>query len=216
MPLPIDKNKVIVFDFDGTLVNTFEVLLLVINQLSDEYKFGKIAPEEFDTLKNLSWPAIRKHVGIPLLKVPFIFGTAQKNMFKDIELLKPVAGMPEVLHELNQQGYRLGILTSHPTKNINRFLERYELTQFDFVSSIFSLWGKKSRLKNMLNQHRLSSSGVLYIGDETRDVEAARQNAIQVAAVTWGYNAVEVLKASHPDFIVQTPEELLDLIVGCS
>jgi len=52
---------------------------------------------------------------------------------------------------------------------------------------------------------------MLYVGDEIRDIRAARKVGIAVAAVTWGFNSQEALAAENPDFLVDSPEKFLAL-----
>jgi phosphoglycolate phosphatase len=63
----------------------------------------------------------------------------------------------------------------------------------------------------MVSNHGLDRNHVLYIGDETRDIEAAHKAGVRVAAVTWGYNNAEMLKRFSPDYLVSRPHELLSL-----
>ena len=58
------------------------------------------------------------------------------------------------------------------------------------------------------------SSDVLYVGDETRDIEAAREAGLAMTAVTWGYNSEQALSALGPQHIVRSPGELLELMGG--
>ena len=57
----------------------------------------------------------------------------------------------------------------------------------------------------------LHPSNVLYVGDEVRDIEAAKKAGIRIAAVTWGYNSKKALEAYKPDYLVTKPEELLQI-----
>ena len=53
------------------------------------------------------------------------------------------------------------------------------------------------------------------MGDETRDVEAAKKANIKVVAVTWGFNSPEALAKENPDFLINHPSELLEVIKNC-
>ena len=52
---------------------------------------------------------------------------------------------------------------------------------------------------------------VLYVGDETRDIEAAKESGLRMAAVTWGYNSAGALAALNPEHLLNSPSELLGI-----
>jgi len=59
---------------------------------------------------------------------------------------------------------------------------------------------------------KLYTEDVIYIGDEVRDIEAARAAGIKIASVTWGYNLESILTENKPDYIVTQPRDLLNLM----
>jgi phosphoglycolate phosphatase-like HAD superfamily hydrolase len=63
-----------------------------------------------------------------------------------------------------------------------------------------------------LRKESLNPEEVVYVGDETRDIEAAKKSQIKVIAVTWGFNSKQVLAAQNPDFLIDRPEELIKVI----
>ena len=67
-------------------------------------------------------------------------------------------------------------------------------------------------LKSILRNYKLHASEVLYIGDETRDIEAAKECNIPVASVCWGLNTKMALKQLDPDYLIDSPSRLLEII----
>lgn len=63
-----------------------------------------------------------------------------------------------------------------------------------------------------MQQENLSFEEVIYIGDETRDIEAARKSYVKAIAVSWGFNSKEVLAEQNPDFLIHQPQELIKVI----
>ncbi|PSB03825.1 HAD family hydrolase, partial [Merismopedia glauca] len=53
---------------------------------------------------------------------------------------------------------------------------------------------------------------VIYVGDETRDIEAARKSKIKAIAVCWGFNFREILAKYKPDFLIDRPSQLLEVV----
>jgi phosphoglycolate phosphatase-like HAD superfamily hydrolase len=131
-----------------------------------------------------------------------------------IDQIRPIAGMPEIIASLHARGHRIGILTSNSEENVAAFLTRHELPYFHFVKTSSKLFGKAREMKRILKAEKVTPSDVLYIGDETRDIEAAQETGLRIAAVTWGYNSAEALTAMQPHHVVSSPEELLDIAGG--
>ena len=83
---------------------------------------------------------------------------------------------------------------------------------FDFIYSGTILFGKSKAINKFLKQENIKPEAVIYVGDEIRDIEAARRSEIKVIAVSWGFNSEQVLAELHPDYLIQNPAELIDAI----
>ena len=105
-----------------------------------------------------------------------------KGELKDkIPELKPIEGINAALIELHNQGYHLGIITSNSQENVNQFLKCHSLDYlFDFIYSGVTIFGKTTIINNVLRQKQFKSEAVIYVGDETRDVESAKKANIKV------------------------------------
>lgn len=210
--VPMSKNHVLIFDFDGTIADTFHYLLRIGNRLSDEFHFKKIEPGEVEALRSTSVLDAVRHLGVPLLKIPTIIARAKKELHKEIASVEPVDGLKETLLQLKSLGCQLGILTSNSSKNVTSFLENHEMDFFDFVRATPKIWSKNRSLRALMDDRNLALSEVIYIGDETRDIIAAKKAGIRSAAVTWGYNARNTLEAHQPDYLVHRPRQLFRLL----
>ena len=208
------KIKILIFDFDGTIADTFHAMVEISNGLAGEFNFKKIETHEVDDYKDKTSQEMLKLLKVPTLKVPRIARRAKNELNKRISTIKPVPGLKEILVEINSLGYKLGILSSNSTDNVNKFLKAHGLNLFDFVLTSSRFWGKNHGLKKLILQKNYAPQDILYIGDETRDIEAARKSGIRVAAVTWGYNSSKALKNFKPDYILHSPQELLQLCLG--
>jgi len=204
------QDKILIFDFDGTVADTFYHTLAITNRLSSEYGFKKVEPHEVGLLKDMPVWKIISYLRIPMIKMPFIAARVRQELSKEISLVKPAAGLKEVLLKLKESDYRIGILTLNSKKNVKRFLEVNEL-KFNFILISSQIMGKTRKLKALMVKEGLRSGNVLYIGDEVRDIEAAQKAGIRIAAVTWGYNSKKALEAYNPDYLVTKPEELLQI-----
>ncbi len=205
------KPTVLIFDFDGTIADTHNYLIEISNRLSQEFNYNTIRPEEIDELKNKTSQEIIRHLKVPLLKIPAIVTRAKSELHKNIDALKPIAGLKEALHQLRGLEVSLGIVSSNTRETVTKFLKAHNLDIFDFIHTTSKIWSKNISLKSLIKKKGFSKNAVIYIGDEIRDITAARKSGIKVAAVSWGYNSARALKDHQPDFMIQNPQELLNL-----
>lgn len=218
MPLsPSFFVKSIIFDFDGTIADSFDLVLTISNRLAAEFGYPRVQPEEVKRLKNLSSREIVRQSGVSMFQLPFLLQRLRRELQQEIGTLKLIPGMREVLLALKQRGHPLGIVTSNSQENVMTFLKAQDLHDvFDFVSSGLTLFGKGRVIRQAIRRNHLDEGNAIYVGDETRDIEAAKRIRIRVISVTWGYSSREVLASQQPDFLAEHPEELVKIIDGCS
>ncbi|MDM9381557.1 HAD-IA family hydrolase [Chlorogloeopsis sp. ULAP01] len=209
-------QKVIIFDFDGTIADTVDALVNIANRLAKEFGYVQITPEELALLRNLTSREIINYSGISLFKIPFLVKRVKGELKNKIPELKPIPGIKDALAALKTEGHRLGIVTSNSKDNVTEFLKINDLDQlFEFIYSGVTIFGKTTIINNLLRQKQIKSEEVIYVGDETRDIEASKKANIKVIAVTWGFNAPEVLAKQNPYFLIHHPSELLEVINSC-
>lgn len=206
--------KVIVFDFDGTLADSIELVRKVANELAETYHFKKIPAEEVDLLKSFDLGQFRKHLGIKRHLLPIVVAKGQLLFRRHLSDLELFPHMLEVLKELKEKGFKLGILTSNSGENVQNFLEHRQLADsFDFIYSGAKLGGKAHHIKVLLKRHNIKRKEMLYVGDEIRDVKASHRARVHVAAVSWGFNTKERLETLNPKFLLEQPSELLKVLI---
>lgn len=207
------NTKVIIFDFDGTLADTFDALVMISNRLALEFGYPPTTPEKIPQLRNLSSREIIKKSGISLFKMPFLLRKVREYLHQEILNLKTIPGIQDALVQLNHEGYCLGILTSNSEENVKLFLKKHGMQDlFSFIYSENSLFSKDKSLFKLMKKNNFSSEEIIYVGDETRDIEASKKIQIKVIAVTWGFNSGEVLTKHNPDFLIEQPSELIEVL----
>lgn len=204
---------VVLFDFDGTIADTFDAVLRIADRLAQEFDFKPVTLDEVHQLQQLSAREAIRKVGISPLRLPFLLRRFRIELNQEIGQLKPIPGIPEALKALKHQGHQLGIVTSNSRQNVRTFLEAQGLQSlFDFVASEATLFGKGRAIRLVLQRNHLSSAAAIYVGDEARDIEAARKIGMRVIAVSWGFNVKAALEAQHPDYLVHEPWELVKVL----
>lgn len=210
----LTANKlVIVFDFDGTLANTIGAFEKIFNKLAMQFKLPVLTKEEILLLRESRPQEILKRLGLTglrLFKLPLIVWAGRREIAKEIDQFKTFNGINAVLKEL-KKNHKVGIVTSNSVKNVERFLKNNDLNYFDFIYSV-GLFNKSNQLKKLIDKFKLTPEDIIYVGDEIRDIEAARKNGMKVISVSWGLNSKKALEKSMPDYLADTPDQLLKFI----
>ena len=137
----------------------------------------------------------------------------RRELQRDIDSIQTFKRLGDVLQALAADGHGIMIASSNAPSTISPFLERHGLSQiFSQVYGNIGLLGKARSLRRIMRRHRLLPEEILYVGDETRDVEAAHSQGLAVAAVSWGFSDRTALEAQGPTFLVDTPEELYRIV----
>ena len=208
------KPKTILFDFDGTIADSVRAGVVEFNRLAEKYGWVQITIENSDELRGKGPRAAMKALSVPMFRIPTVMRGLRRGVHRALPNIKVAEGMRSAIVALVAQGYRLGIVTSNSKKNVEQFLKDNHLEYFDFIQAGARLFGKKSAIKKAVAKNHLEDDAPLFVGDEIRDIEAARKNNMTVVGVTWGLNSRAGLETSEPDFIVDNAKELMDVISG--
>ena len=204
--------KVIIFDFDGTLADTIDILLNITNRLSAEFGFKSATKEELAQLSNLTSWQILRYSGISIFKFPLLIRKLKAELRNEIPNIQLFPGIKEVLLELKKLGFQLGIITSNSRENVLASLEKNGLQgTFTFIYS-GSTFGKHKVINRWLKREHINAEEVVYVGDEIRDIDAAKKTGIKIIAVSWGFNSQSALAAQNPDFLIERPQELIEIM----
>jgi len=208
-------NKgLILFDFDGTIANTMHFGIEISNKLAGIYNYNVIHKHHIELLRNQSIQDLLKKSGISVFKMPLIIYRFRKEYTRIMHLIQPFENIAEVITKLHEN-YRLGIVTSNSKTTVDYFLKNHKLASyFEFISAGASLMGKQTVLRKICKKQQQFTPEIYYIGDETRDILASRHSQIKCVSVTWGYNSKEVLQSYNPDYLIDTPLEMLQLFIS--
>jgi len=205
---PFTRPKLLIFDFDGTLADTFAAGLEILNVLAGEFGFRPLEEADVPKARDMRTRQLMKYLGIPMAQMSRIARRGSEELTARMPGIEPLPGVPELLHALKDAGFELGIVTSNNEANVRMFLQKHGLEYFAFIRSSSKLLGKSRELRAVMKARKVAANDILFIGDETRDIEAAQKAGIRMAAVTWGYNSARSIEAMKPDFLFAHPDAL--------
>jgi phosphoglycolate phosphatase len=197
-----------IFDFDGTIVDSFDY---VLGFLSREAKREKPEGHDADQYRGKSMKDMALELGVAWWKLPNLYFKGRRVMRTHMDNLHAFIGMEEVIKTLHDDGHELFIVSSNSGRNIRHFLDKYELKPyFRAIRSSAGLFGKDNLIAELKTHYKLKGD-IWYIGDETTDIRAAKAARIKIAAVAWGFASQEELVSKEPDALILLPPELLKL-----
>ena len=116
------QKPVVIFDFDGTIADTLNSIISIMNNLSDEFGFRKIHDEDVEYLRGKRPREILKHLGISIFKLPFVIRKVRREINSNIAFLPPSVDLLPVLKLLKNNGCQIGIVTTNIEENVKKFL----------------------------------------------------------------------------------------------
>jgi len=200
--------KLIIFDFDGTLADSFPYFLRTMNALATTYNFPVIQPQDVDQLRGLDARQMIKRARLPAWKIPLIVSSFIRRMGQDIDQIHLFDGVPQLLSQLAGQGVKLAIVSSNSEENIRRVLGPANASLISHYGCGSSLFSKQRKFKRAMEKMGASRQETLCVGDEVRDIEAAQEATVAFGAVTWGYTCPDALAAYPGISLFHTPADI--------
>jgi phosphoglycolate phosphatase len=205
---PPGRPRLLIFDFDGTIADTFDAAFAILNKLAVEFGFRPLDAADLEKARDMRTRQLMRFLKIPMSKMTAIARRGSEEISARMPEIEPLRGMPEILRDLHAAGFELGMVTSNSEANVRMFLEKYDLDFFAFIRCSSKLLGKSRELRQVMKIRKIPAREILFVGDETRDIAAAQKVGIPMAAVFWGYNSRRSLDEMKPDYLFARPEDL--------
>lgn len=199
----------IIFDFDGTIADSFDYIVGFLAEDSG----APLSDAQKQELRGRSMVALARHFGYRWWRMPRLFFKGRRQMAASVKYVKPFEGIADTIEKLHAEGHELFIVSSNTVKNIHEFLHSHDLhTYFLEVYGGAGLFGKAPALRKLLKEQQLDRKDAMYVGDELRDVQAARHIDLRVIAVTWGFARPADLEALKPTALAKDPADLMRIL----
>jgi phosphoglycolate phosphatase len=200
--------QLVIFDFDGTLADSFGWFVSAVNRLAGTQGFRRIEPGELEALRGLDARAVLAHIGVPVWKLPRLARILRAEMARDITGIRLFPGIDELLKSLSAGGVQIALVTSNSELNARRVLGAENAALIRHWECGAALFGKRRKLRRVLRSARTPPAATICIGDEIRDFEAARVERIAFGAVCWGFTRPDTLAALGPEALFTTVREI--------
>ena len=203
-------EKVLIFDFDGTIADSCDLIIQIIskyipNFTKDRYK------REISTYYSSGFVKSLFRIFYYEMHLFNKFHSVHQDINKEIVNAKPQLGLKSVLEKLASLDIDMYIISSNYKDNILEFLDKYKMNFFKEVYGDGNIYHKSKTIRK-IKQSYGKSIEIFYIGDEIRDIYAARKADVNEVGVTWGINSKEEFQGFNTKNIIDSPEDLLKLI----
>lgn len=210
-------KKLIIFDLDGTLLNTIDDLAMATNHALAENGYPTHPVEAYNFfvgngINKLFERALPEEARTPenvqLIRASFIpFYDAHK-----LDLTRPYDGIPELLKTLRDNGVKLAIAS-------NKYqLATEKLVNYYFPDTPFiAVFGQRENvpikpdptvvedIRRLVNAEQAET---LFVGDSGVDMLTAQHAGVTAVGVTWGFRSAEELRTYNPDYLVAKPDDI--------
>lgn len=201
--------KLAIFDLDGTLSDSFPWFLRIVNTVADRHGFRRIADHEIETVRGKSSREIVRFFQVPAWKLPLIARDMRRMKGEQLDGIPLFPGVDRLLQALAARGIVTAMVSSDSEENVRRALGPDNAQLITHYACGASLFGKAPKFRRVLKMAGVAAADAICIGDEVRDIEAARRAGIAFGAVSWGYASVPALQALAPDAMFASMDDMI-------
>lgn len=204
----------IIFDLDGTIINTNNLIIETLKQVAWDQCHVSLRPKEIEAMYGLTVTEQMKMINPDKVEslVDVYHKLYQMNMYEETKLFD---GIKNLIIDLYQRDLSLFILTNNNQKDTLSNLNRFELR--DYFKGIITMDDVKNGkpdpegIEILLERFNLDRGEVLFIGDSPHDILTGANAKVKTVLVGWSYFKIEKFNNTY-DYLVETPKDVVDLI----
>ena len=213
-------KKTIIFDLDGTLIDSLEDIAVCMNQVLKE---KNIPEHKIEDYKNFVGGGVDILVENALDKqTPLELKKEIRDRFKEVydkqlhAKTLPYEGIYELLDELEKKEYQIGILSNKPHKftveYANSLFSKYKLKEVHGQKEHIEKKPNPKAAIDIANSFETNCEEIYFVGDTKVDMQTAKNAKMIAIGVLWGFRDEEELVSNGADFIVEKPQDILNII----
>jgi len=205
-----NRYDLVIFDFDGTLADSLTWFRGELGDLADKHGLPPICEARAEALRGLTPKAIMDELDIPAWKIPFIAADVRARAAENIDKIHLFDGVRDLIENLSAQNVELAVVSSNGETAVKAVLGDALTRHFSQFACGAALFGKAPVFRKVIKRAGTTPQRTLCVGDEIRDIEAAREAGCAAGAVDWGFATPAVLDAQKPDFLFTRAREISD------
>lgn len=214
-------KKIIIFDLDGTLLNTLDDLADSTNIVMKAFGYPQHSKED---IRNFVGNGVAK-----LIERAIPNGKENKNYNKCLDMFKeiypknmynktaPYQGITDMLKSLKEKGLIIAVVSNKFDLAVKELCEKYFPNLIDFCAGENEKEGIRKKpapdtVLKVLEQYNLKNNDAIYVGDSEVDIQTAQNSDMPCISVSWGFKDREFLTNNGAEIIINTPTEITDIL----
>ena len=214
--------QTVIFDLDGTLLNTIDDLADASNYVCRKNDWPVHTVEEYKQMVGHGIPDLVSRFSpegfrSPLLMMSTLSQFSEYYGRHNMDKTVPYAGIPELLETLKDRGVQMAVYSNKADEFSQVIVRHYFADTFALVQGKLPSIPVKlnpTGVRQLLKKLNADPAATLYVGDSDVDMETANNAGLTACGVTWGFRSRLELSGKHPRFLADTPAELLRYITG--
>jgi phosphoglycolate phosphatase len=201
------RYRLAIFDFDGTLADSLPWFRASFQDMIARFDLAPIRDDEVEGLRGMSAREIMSRLNVSMWQLPAIVSDMRKRKLAAASETSLFAGIPAMLSDLQRLGTKTAVVSSDSEASVRQVLGPATslITRFDCGAAIF---GKHWKFRRVARRLEAEPADTICIGDEIRDIEAAKAAGMDSGAVAWGYALPAALQAAGPTHLFNSIEEM--------
>lgn len=219
----MNKYKAVVFDLDGTLLNTIDDIADSANEALSTYGFESYSVEEYkmmvgDGARKLILRMLENHQIEPSFFQDIYDKYIEVYQIKGTNKTAPYDGINSLLSYLDASGIQSAVLSNKPHHDTQQIIAHY-FPNHHFTKVYGKLDGyptkpNPKKLNELIDELAVSKCEVLYVGDTLTDMQTAMNASLDKVGVLWGFRTIKELKQGNPEYLISHPKEMIDILKG--
>jgi phosphoglycolate phosphatase len=207
-------RRAIVFDFDGTIADSEQMIIEVYEKFAKKAGWPKLTHKAYVKLRSGSAREAMRWADIKFWQLPGLLKSGRQEYKRHKDEIKLFPYMSEVISDLADNGESVYILSSNSKETVRSILDINGLGGRVKILKGSPLFRKHKTLKRLLGKNNYEPSQSWMIGDEMRDIEAAKKAGMKSVGVVWGLQSIEALGKASPTAIARKPRDITKLLKG--
>jgi len=206
--------KNIIFDWSGVINDNRDTSYLVILEMLKKFNVAPITMEKFRTEWEQPYMIFyNKFIpNLTLEEETKVYKEIYTNFAKDHQPF-PYPKMVDMLKKFKHNGIKLIIISSDHPEHLFKEISDFGLNGvFDEINS--NVHDKSEDLVDTIQRNNFNPQETIFIGDTQHEIDAGKSANLITGAVTWGIHSRSRLESAKPDYIIDSPDELAELVFG--
>lgn len=206
----IIMKKIILFDYDGTILDSMDVVYKEYNKIADKYSMKKVA--SFSDFMNLYDTNIYDSffkLGLDKSRVKDFISDFRRPLIEADDKLRLFDKMQDVVRKISKNNIVI-VITSNLTEVVEHSIKNHGVKGVSEVIGGDKEISKVKKIKSIIE--RYPGMEIYYVGDTKGDIVESKKVGALAVAVTWGHHSKKKLSEAGADYIVNKPEELLKIL----